>query len=82
MRAESIAESAMARLASLMSSIAAPPPVDNGMLAPIRARLDKLENTVADARLCDLETEVAAIKSRLDRQHDRICAIEGKGGHG
>ena len=36
----------VANIGKLMSSIAAPPPVDNGMLAPIRARLDELERKV------------------------------------
>lgn len=34
------------RCAALIAVLSAPPPVDNGMLAPIRARLDELERKV------------------------------------
>lgn len=53
------------RLDALMYAIAAPPPVDNGMLAPIRARLDELEK------------QVEAHGRRLDRHDMRIATVLG-----
>lgn len=67
-----------AGLAALMSSIAAPPPVDNGMLGPIRARLDD-----AFAQLDDLRERVQAVEANIINHDQRIRAIARKAdGHG
>lgn len=60
------------RCAALIAVLSAPPPVDNGMLAPIRARLDRMEREIAklDERIerdrFDLDRRVMKLEARID----------------
>lgn len=51
---------------------AAPPPVDNGMLAPIRARLDRMEREIAklDERIERDRFDLDGRVTRLEADHD------------